>query len=380
MHVTTVSVTLGFFRGQARALRDAGWEVHGVSGPGPIPPIVPDGVDFPHHAVPMRRRIEPGRDAVAVARLVRLFRRLKPDLVHAHTPKGGLLGMTAAAMARVPVRVYTVHGWPAETATGAKRRALLAAERVSCRLAHRVWCVSGSLAARVVADGCAAPGVPRVLGHGSVDGVDARGAFDPDAIPADGVAALRASLGIPAGARVVGFVGRLTRDKGLVELLGAWRGLRARYPDLWLVAVGGDLPDEELPEGVRAELADDPRVILPGQVDGMAPWYALMDVLALPSWREGFGVVALEAAAMRVPVVAFRVTGLVDAVAEGTGTLVPPGDVAALEAAIARYLDHPDLASQHGAAARARVLADFDPAALRAALIHDYRSLVEGAR
>lgn len=380
MHVTTISLTLGFFRGQARALRDAGWEVHGVSGAGPILGIVPDGVDFPHHVVPMRRRIEPGRDAVAVARLVRLFRRLKPDIVHAHTPKGGLLGLTAAAVARVPVRVYTIHGWPAETATGPRRHALLAAERVSCRLAHRVWCVSPSLVGRVVADGCAARGVPQVLGQGSVDGVDARGAFDPDAIPTDRVVALRARWAIPEGARVIGFVGRFTRDKGVVELLAAWRSLRSRYPDAWLVALGPVLPDEDLPPEVLSAFQQDPRVVLPGMVDGIAPWYALMDVLALPTWREGFGVVALEAAAMRVPVVACRVTGIVDAVADGTGTLVPVRDEAALAAAIARYLDDPALAAAHGAAARARVLADFEPATLRAALLADYQSLVEGNR
>ena len=376
-HITTISLTLGFFRGHAKAAVAAGWEVLGISGPGPIRPIVPDGIDFEHHTVPLRRRIEPGHDAVSVLRLTRLLRKLKPDVVHAHTPKGGLIGMMAAAAARVPVRVYTVHGWPAATATGVKKRLLLAAEKVSCRLAHRVICVSRSVADELVASGCARPGQPVVLGEGSVDGVDARGNFDPANVPEG----LREELGIPADARVLGFVGRFTRDKGIVELTRAWKGLREAYPDLWLVAVGPVLEDEDLPDGVLDVLSNDDRVVLPGMVDGMARWYAMMDVLAFPTYREGFPVVALEAQAMALPIVSCRVIGCVDAFEDGvTGTLVSAGDSIALEGAVRRYLDDPELAASHGVAARERVLEHFDPQRIRQAVLAEYDQLLRSRR
>jgi glycosyltransferase involved in cell wall biosynthesis len=180
---------------------------------------------------------------------------------------------------------------------------------------------------------------------------------------------------------VVGFVGRLVREKGVVELWDAWRTLRAELPDLRLVLVGPREPHDPIPAEVARALELDPRVLLAGSDRDTPRWFRAMDVVALPSWREGFPVVPLEAAAVALPVVATEVPGCVDAVVDGvTGRLVPPRDAVALAAALRAYLVDPALRARHGSAARARVLADFDQRRIWDALHAEYVRSVEDAR
>jgi glycosyltransferase involved in cell wall biosynthesis len=379
VHVTTAPESLVFLRGQPGFLRARGFDVHAVSSPGERLAAFAGAEGVPCHAIPMERRIAPGRDLVALYRLWRLFRALRPNVVDAHTPKAGLLATLAAALAGVDVRVYHIHGLRYATARGATRTLLMATERAAAALATRVLCVSRSVATMAERDGILPAGRASVLLGGSINGVDAAGRFRP---PVDEAArrAARAAVGLDPGARVVGFVGRVVREKGVVELLEAWRVLRAELPDLHLVLIGPREPQDPLPAAATAALDADPRVLCVG-VDWDTPrWFAAMDVVALPSWREGFPVVPLEAAAMALPVVATRVPGCVDAVVEGrTGALVPVRDPEALAAALRSYLVDPTLRARHGAAARARVLAEFDQRRLWAALHQAYSAALTGA-
>ncbi|MBK9515736.1 MAG: glycosyltransferase [Anaeromyxobacter sp.] len=362
-----------FMTGHVPALRAAGWDVRLVSGPGPELAPFAAQVGAPAHPVALEREIRPLADLRALLELLALLKRLRPELVHASTPKAGLFGMLAAWLLRVPVRVYHCHGLRYETARGPLRLVLAAAERVACGLATQVLAVSGSLAEALVARGLAPAAKVTVLHLGSVSGVEAAHRFVP--APPAARRAARARLGIPPEARVLGFVGRVVRDKGIPELWRAWLGLRQALPDLHWVLVGPVEDGDPVPPEVLAGLRADPRVHLTGQDEDTPPLFAAMDVVALPSFREGFGLVTAEAGAMGLPVVASRVTGIVDAVVDGeTGTLVPAGDEAALAAALRRYLTDPALAARHGAAARARVLRDYPPAALEAALVERYRA------
>jgi glycosyltransferase involved in cell wall biosynthesis len=171
----------------------------------------------------------------------------------------------------------------------------------------------------------------------------------------------------------MGFVGRLVRDKGLVELSAAWTSLRDEFPRLDLLLVGDAEPHDPLPPNVLAQLRRDPRVHWTGWVDDLPELYGAMNLLVLPSYREGFPVVALEAAAMGLPIVATRVPGCVDAVEHGiTGVLVEPRDPSALAEAIRNYLRHPERRTRHGEAARQRVLRDFQPARVWHAVRAEY--------
>ena len=373
VHVMTVPQTLELIGGQIDHVAENGFEVHAVASPGPLLDRFADRHRARVHGVPMERRISPLSDLRALAALTRLLRELRPTLVHSHTPKAGLLGMLAARRAGVPLRVYQVRGLLTHTAGGVRRLLLRRGERTSCAVARQVVCNGPSLLRELVDQGLCPAAKARVLCSGS-NGVDARHRFDPARQAHAGEA--RRRLGLPAEAPVIGFVGRLVRDKGVAELTAAWRRLRAARPDLRLLIVG-PFEERDAVGGERRELEADPRVHLTGLVDDMPAHYRAMDVLALPTYREGFPNAPLEAAAMGIPVVATRVVGCVDAVADGeTGTLVPPRDAEALAAALAAYLDSPELRRRHGEAGRRRVLANYRPEPIWRATLDLYAEMM----
>lgn len=375
VHVTTVPVTLHFLTGQASFIGRHGFAVHAISSPGAHLASFAHKERVRVHSVAMTRRITPLRDLRALWDMVRELRRIRPRIVHAHTPKGGLLGMISAWIVRAPVRVYTMHGSPVVTAQGLRRRLLLWAERLSCSLAHRVLAVSESTRITAVVERLCRPEKIKVLLRGSVNGVDARGRFRPQGESVR--LGARREHGIPPDALVIGFVGRLAREKGVVELAGAWRALSPGLTRLHLLVVGALEEEDPLPAEVISALRSDPRVHLTGPDWNTPRLFAAMDVLALPSYREGFPVVALEAAAMALPIVATRVPGCVDAVQDGiTGMLVAPRDPAALADALERYLSDPALRARHGQAARRRALTELRPEEIWEAVLAEYRSLL----
>jgi glycosyltransferase involved in cell wall biosynthesis len=380
LHVTTVPQTLTLLHGHAEFMRGHGFELQAVSSPGPALERFSQMERVEVHAVEMMRAISPARDVGALRKLVPLMRRLRPTIVHSHTPKGGMLGMIAAGLARVPVRIYEIHGLPMLTSHGARRSMLWSAERASCSLAHRVLSVSHSMREIAVHEGLVRAPKIEVPGPGTANGVDLdRFRLSPD-LAAEGQE-LRRRWGIPPGVPVVGFVGRLVRDKGVVELAGAWRSLRMKFPEAHCLLVGPEEPQDPVPPAVMAQLRGDPRVHFAG-LDWETPkYYAAVDVVALPTYREGFTSVPLEASALEVPTVGTDVPGCRDAIIDGvTGLLVPARNVSALEAGLARYLSDPELRRTHGRAGRERVAHDFQPERIWVALADIYRQEVARAK
>lgn len=380
VHITTVPDSLDFFTGQVGYMRRQGLEVCAISSPGPLLDRFAQLENIPVHAVEMPRRITPWRDLLAIMRLWRRLRKLRPQIVHAHTPKAGVLGMIAAWLARVPVRIYHMHGLPLATAAGWKRRLLRWSEKISCRLAHQVLCVSQSLRAAALQERLCPLDKIRVLGAGSINGVDADAVFNPARFAEKDRERVRQRWGIRRDELVVGFVGRVVRDKGLIELVDAWRVLRDEFQTLHLVIVGPLEPQDPIPADVEQVLSGDRRIHLTGLDLNPAPLYAAMDLVVLPTYREGFGIVAIEAGAMELPVVATRIPGCVDAVRDKvTGTLVPVRDTGALAGAMRHYLNEPELRRAHGLAGRKRVLRDFRPEALWEAMHCEYQRLLHAA-
>lgn len=377
VHVTTIPMSLTFFRGQVAYMKSHGLAVHAISSPGEDLWSFARDEEIPVRAVEMTRRITPLRDLGAVYRLRRAFAEIRPSIVHSHTPKGGLLGMIAAAIERVPVRVYHMRGLPFVTARGVKRGILVQSEKIACALAHQVLCNSHSMRRIAIDEGICPEDKIKVLLGGSGNGVDATGRFDPGAIPEGADREVREELGIPMDSRVVGFVGRLVREKGIGELEEAWRLLRFDHPEAHLLLVGPFETQDPVSGRAVERLQEDPRVHLMGMDWDTPRLYAAMDLVALPTYREGFPNVPLEAAAMRLPVVATRVCGCVDAVVDGvTGTLVPARDSEALATAIRRYLEDPELRRRHGEAGRRRVLEEFRPEAIWSALLDEYSRML----
>lgn len=373
VHIATVPASLMFVAGQVDFLKERGFEVVAVTSPGPMLHEFGHRHGIAVHAVEMTRAISPRADVGALARLTDLLLDLSPDIVHSHTPKGGLLGMLAARAAMVPVRVYQMRGLVYPTATGARRRLLIEAERTTCRAAHWVVCQSPSLRREALSRRLVGENRSSVIANGS-NGVDAEGRFNPEHVTGLDV---RAELGIGADDPVIGFVGRLVRDKGIVELTDAWRAIKGEFPSAHLLVVGPFEQRDALPVEIERALRDDPRVHLVGFRRDTPRFYEAMDVHVLPSHREGFPNAPLEAAAMAVPTVTTDALGCVDAVSDGvTGTVVPVGDAMALRRAVAQYLRDPVLRAEHGSTARARALEMFQPQAVWQGTLDLYERLL----
>lgn len=370
---------LTFFREQPEYMRARGIDLIIITSPGELLDLSADQEGVAAFPVQMHRRISPLHDLLALSRIGLILRSIRPHVVHAHTPKGGLLGMVAAWLCRVPIRIYHIRGLPYLTASGVKRHLLRWSEKVSCRLACQVLCVSNSIRQIAIEDGLCPPDKIKVLASGSGQGVDANGRFNPARFSEQEKQELRSQLGLPPEALVIGFVGRIVRDKGMVELAEAWRRLRERLPLAFLLLVGDYEDQDPVPQEVHDLFEKDPRVRKVGWIaDDVAPYYAVMHLLVLPSYREGFPNTPLEAASMELPVVATDIPGTRDAVENGkTGILVPPYDAEALAEAIRRYLDDPELRRAHGKAGRQRVLQHFRREMLWQALYDEYMSLLQ---
>lgn len=363
LHLTTADISLVLLLGpQLRAFAEAGYDVIGAAAPGSHRHEVEAlGVRFEPvaHAT---RAMAPVQDLLALVELVRMFRRLRPLIVHTHNPKPGWYGRLAARLAGVPVVVNTVHGLYAtpEDRPG-RRRLVYGLERLAARFSDAELVQNPE-----DVDTLRAIGVPSAKVHLLGNGIDLT-RFDPEALDEAQVGSLRRELAGGSDdvvdAVVVGVVGRLVWEKGLREAIEAAGLLRSSHPRVRVVVVGPLDPDKA--DGLGADdlarAGRATRIRFAGERRDMEVVHACFDVFMLATHREGFPRAAMEAAAMGVPAVATDVRGCRQVVDDGvTGLLVPVGDAAALARAVGVLADDEDRRRAMGAAARERALSHFD--------------------
>jgi glycosyltransferase involved in cell wall biosynthesis len=380
-YVTTVPITQwGFLRGQNDFFADKGFEIYAIASPGKYLDALADRDKVAIHPVPIARTISPLQDLTAAWRLFQVLRRIRPDIAHVSTPKAALLGAAAAYAARVPVRIYCLRGSITEPASGLQRRIFQLVERLTARLCHQTICVSESLLDFARMESIVPQHTGMVAAKGMSNGIDVR-KFDPDSIDPAGTRALPESLQRVAynpSTTMIGYVGRLARDKGIENLWQAWTSLRDAYPHAHLVLVGSWEEEAKVSTACRSALESDARVHIIGHVEDVVPYYRVMSFCVFPSFgSEGFPNAPMEAAAMRLPVIATRVVGAVDAVDDGvTGVIVAPRDTSALLEAMRTYLDDGELRRRHGRAGCVRVRRDFRQEAVWEALYQEYVRLL----
>ena len=322
--------------------------------------------------MPIHRTVLPFTDLRALWLLYRFLRRQRIAIVHSVTPKAGLLAMLAARLARVPHRIHTFTGQVWVTREGWRRFLLKFADKFLAALTTRVLVDSPSQREFMVASGILPEMKAEVIGKGSICGVDTD-RFRPDA---NARTALRLELGLVDDDQVLLFLGRLNRDKGIVDLTHAFVAISALFPRLHLLLVG---PDEGvmLPGVITLCATAANRVHYVGRTLEPSRYMAAADIFCLPSYREGFGMVAAEAAAVGLPVVASRIYGVTDAVEDGfTGLLHKAGDASELEQALMRLLNNPEEGRAMGVQGREKVLRDFSSHTVTTGLMKFYAKIL----
>ncbi len=330
-----------------------------------------DGFNARLILLPIERKPRPWKDLLVLFQLFRLFRRERFDIVHSIMPKTGMLAMLAAWLTQVPVRIHTFTGQVWVTRHGVRRMLLKRFDRLIGSFATCVLADSPSQRDFLVREGVLSPAKAQVIGAGSICGVDTS-RFHPDL---DMRRATRDELDIARDASVVLFVGRLNRDKGLLDLAAAFVALAQRDPKMVLLLVGAE---EDVPFGRIQEICRAERERLRYVSFSATPerYMNAADILCLPSYREGFGQVIIEAAACGVPAVASRIYGITDAVADGqTGLLFPAGDVPALTQALSKMVTENAMRQQMGEAAGARALELFSSGKITSELVMLYEQL-----
>jgi glycosyltransferase involved in cell wall biosynthesis len=335
---------------------------------------LPVGCGFSSNGV--EREISLRDDLRELRRLRKWFSAEAFDAVHTITPKAGLLGMLAARLARVPVRMHTFTGQVWATEAGLKRRILRLMDKVLARCCTHPLADSHSQLQFLVDEGVLRAGRGMVPGDGSIAGVDIeRFHADPQTRTR-----MRSELGITHDTVVFVFVGRLNRDKGVSDLVPAFVAAAVRSPGIQLLLVGPDEGDygKQLMAAAGPHSGD---VHLVGSVTNPESYLAAADVFCLPSYREGFGVSVIEAAACGLPAIVSEIYGLTDAVVnETTGVLHQPGDVAGITECLVRLANSAELRRSLGDSARQRVVQSFSAQRVTDALVDVYRSALAASK
>ena len=346
VRITTVPISLKLLlTGQMKYMRERGLEVTMVSADGPEVIEVTKREDVPHIVIPFTRRITLIQDLKCFFSLVRLFRNIRPDIVHTHTPKAGLLGMTAAKIAGVSIRLHTIAGLPLMTAGGLKRKVLELTEVITYKAASRVLPNSKSIKAFILQHEYINAEKIDMIGEGSTNGIELS-RFNPEAIDSDKLDLLMKEINYNPTKTYVLAVGRIVKDKGIIELIDAFNQLSKCYPTLHLLLVGpieNIRKVESLPERIYEMIKSSDRITHINWSDDVEYYMSFADVLVHASHREGFPNVLLQAGAMKCPIVCSKVPGNIDIVKqEESGLIFENGNTMDLVAKLDQVLSDKD--------------------------------------
>jgi glycosyltransferase involved in cell wall biosynthesis len=388
LRITTVPISLKYLLGgQLTFFQEQGFEVCAVSAEGSE--VTEIERESKHKVIPMTREITPLQDLYCLWLLIRLILKLKPDIVHTHTPKAGLLGMIAAWICRVPVRMHTVAGLPLMEAKGFKRKMLELTEKITYACATHVYPNSQGLLKfidsgfRIPDTGYRIPDIAdpkpeilnqkfKIIGKGSSNGIDTTFFSRTDALSHD-AKSIRQKHGIAETDFVFSFVGRLVKDKGLVELVVAFQKLN--LPSRLLLV--GPFEDhlDPLPDEVMTFLKNDSRVILAGFQKDVRPWMMAADGFVFPSYREGFPNVVMQAACLELPVIVSDINGCNELIVrDETGWVVPAKNAVQLLLAMKEMSADKEKGMRMAKKARKFVVANFDRAYVWEELLKEYRA------
>ncbi len=379
IRVTTVSQSLAdLLVGQLKFLNQY-FEVVGVTSEDGKIQLVRDREGIRVEEIHIAREISIWSDIKSFFALYRFFRREKPEIVHTNTPKGSLLSMVAAKMARVPHRIYLVTGLRYLGTEGKLRTLLKTMEKITCWAANKVI-PEGQGVKKILMDDHITKKPLEVIHYGNINGKDVNYYSLEATQKKYGCREdFRKSMGIEADEFAFVFVGRIVGDKGMNELATAMKNLSPRYPKMKLVLVG---PYEKELDPISPEAESffltDASTIMAGNQDDVRPYLMAADALVFPSYREGFPNVVLEAGLLGLPSIVTDISGCNEIIVEGeNGVIVPPKDAEQLQVAMEKFLSEPDLLAALATNARSMIVSRFKQEDIWAALLKMYQEEIQ---
>lgn len=371
---TTIPTTLNFFKGNLRYLSE--WfEVCAISSNLEELQQIGEREGVRTHCIPMARPIALLRDAVCLFKFIFFFLKERPYVVHGNTPKASMLSMVAAWVTRVPVRIYMCHGLRYQGTQGKMRKLLMWMEKLTCACATEVICVSNGVRDTFAADGICGLKKSVVLGAGSATGLDVE-YFNPDAVERN---IMRTELGQTQDDFVFVFVGRIVTDKGINELVSAFDRLSEEYPQAHLVLIGNEeLEQNPITSDSRSIIHSNKRIHAIGRRTDVRPYLKDADAFVFPSYREGFGMVLIEANSMGIPAISSDIIGCNEIIIEGeNGVLIPSRNKEALYIKMREWLEHPEEVKRMSAICRNTIVKRFNRSDVWNLYLNEFLRLVE---
>jgi glycosyltransferase involved in cell wall biosynthesis len=362
LHIITVSFVINHFFGkQFLYLKEkSGNEYHLGCTPSQNFIELAHTLDYIPFEVEITRAISPLKDIRAIIKIYKYIKKNKIDKVVGHTPKGGMVAMIASFFAGVSERIYFRHGIIYETSTGLKKYLLKNIERVTGHFARKVVCVSYSVKEISERDKLNNKGKNIVLGLGTCNGIDTEDRFNPYKKSNQIIDDLRTRYNIKSEDKVVGYVGRLVKDKGIDDLIMAWKIVKQNCPEAKLLLVGPIEERDSISEYSKNQILTDRSIIFTDFVVDASPFFSLMNIFVLPTYREGFPTVSLEASSMNLPVLITKATGCTESIQENQTGIFISNNPKNIADRVMFYLNNDKVMNEHGLQGRLFVQQNFE--------------------
>lgn len=383
IRITTVPISFKvLLKGQLRFMASNGFDVKGVSSEGEELREVHENEGIVMEAINMSRKITPFQDLKSLWEMWNFLRKEKPQIVHTHTPKAGIIGMLAARLAGVPHRLHTVAGLPLMEATGIKRKILNFVEKLTYSSATRVYPNSKGLYDFILQNNFTQSNKLKIIANGSSNGINTT-FFSPDQVTEIERVTLREKLNIQPDNFVFVFVGRIVSDKGINELIKAFSELQTaennQLTGIKLLLVGGLESDlDPLNPETLAEINQNRDIISVGFQQDVRPFFAISDALAFPSYREGFPNVVMQAGAMGLPSIVSDINGCNEIIVEGeNGLIIPPKNVEKLKEKMLTLARDKNLYTKLKENSRRMIESRYEQSVVWNALLEEYEGLLQ---
>lgn len=373
IRITTVPGSMrGLLKGQLRYMNNY-FEVIGVTSPGEQIKDIVGNEGIRVKSIEMSRKLTPFKDIVSLVKLVIFVRKEKPFIVHTHTPKAGTLGMVAAWICQVPIRLHTVAGLPLMETIGVKRKLLNFVENVTYLCATRVYPNSLALRDFIIVSKFCNPDKLKVIGNGSSNGINSE-FFSSATVSSKSIEKVKIDYGITPPDFVFIFIGRLVKDKGINELVAAFEKISGKFKHVKLLLVGKQEPElDPLKKDTLEKIQSNPDIIPTGYQIDVRPFLLASHVLVFPSYREGFPNVPMQAGAMGLPSIVTDINGCNEIVRHGhNGLIIPPKNAEVLEKVMQQLIEDKQLTQNLTVNARESIVSRFDQQTLWKQIKQEY--------